>query len=156
MQCSESVTFWCGSGSAYPYHWITHPDSNPVLFFSGSKDAYLFTSVFWNNKLFWSYNVVEINAFRIFWLVHDRARIRIRSWIRIRIRTNNGGSGSRFGRPYNFRIRIWIPNTGIYMRSASREISAKWCKTNLISACAKIKRPRLSTMGIRSCRVISM
>ncbi len=36
-QCWGSVTFWCGSGSAYPYLWLTDPDPTP--FFSDFKDA---------------------------------------------------------------------------------------------------------------------
>ncbi len=40
-QCWESMTFWCGSGSANPYLWLTNPDTtpDPDPFFSDFKDA---------------------------------------------------------------------------------------------------------------------
>jgi hypothetical protein len=34
-ECCGYVTFWFGSGSAYPYNHLTDPD--PDLFVSGSK-----------------------------------------------------------------------------------------------------------------------
>jgi hypothetical protein len=44
FQCWGSVIFWCGSGSADPYLWLTDsaPDPDPTpdtLFFSDFKDA---------------------------------------------------------------------------------------------------------------------
>ncbi len=41
MQCCGSVTFWCGSGSADPYHLLTDPDSDPdpANFVSDLQDA---------------------------------------------------------------------------------------------------------------------
>jgi hypothetical protein len=36
-QCSGSVTFWYGSGSADPYHGLTNPD--PALFVSVLQEA---------------------------------------------------------------------------------------------------------------------
>ncbi len=38
-QCCGSVTFWYGSGSADPYHWLPDLDPGPAFFVSGGQDA---------------------------------------------------------------------------------------------------------------------
>ncbi len=45
IQCSESVTFWYGSGSADPYFWLTDPDPSVKFKTSTKFFAYYFLKV---------------------------------------------------------------------------------------------------------------
>ncbi len=69
-QCCGSVTFWYGSGTTAPYHWITDPDvapdPDPVLFISGFED------------------VKKISFFVFYFLkVHLRQSLKIKSHIEV-------------------------------------------------------------------------
>jgi hypothetical protein len=92
------VTFWYGSGSADPYHWLTGPDPDsdlapdPAFFVSGWQDANkkfkvlkkffrlilfegTFTSVFKNKR---QKEVKKYEKFRIFLIVVRRIQTPIR------------------------------------------------------------------------------
>ncbi len=59
-KCWGFVTFWCGSGSADPYLWLTDPNRtpDPTLFFSDFKDA---KKLFFSSYFFLLLNRRQIN-----------------------------------------------------------------------------------------------
>jgi hypothetical protein len=50
-QCCGCVTFWCGSGSADPYHWLTDQGPAPVPGFFSVADK-MPTKIFFIFKIF--------------------------------------------------------------------------------------------------------
>ncbi len=100
-QCCGSVTFWFGSrsGSAGLYHWVTDPD--PALF-AGWLSKYQSKKIF---SLFYFYflkvhlhHSFKIKSHKEVTKYYTQKFFLLFSWYfgRIRIRTNNDGSG--FGR----------------------------------------------------------
>jgi hypothetical protein len=116
FQCSGSMTFWCGSGSADQCLWLMDPD--PAIFVIDLQDAH---------KIL----ILQIFSACYFLKVHLHHFSKIKSQKELQNSRNQGfsyyfcmmiegsgsgsipltsGSGSR--RPKNIRIRIW--NTGFF------------------------------------------
>jgi hypothetical protein len=119
-QCSGSMTFWCGSGSADPCLWLIDPDldsdPDPAIFVINLQDAnkklikksfspYYFLKVhfFQRKKYKISHKTVKFEVFLII-LLDDRRMIYGSGSVSTPL-TN--GSGSWSGRPKNMWIR-WI------------------------------------------------
>ncbi len=108
LQCRESVTFWCGSGSALLCLWLMEPDPDPTPFFSNFKGAKkLFFCVFFS----YFYIIFSLRNL-IFCCNYVFAQQLYEKRERSRFGTRSGsipltnGSGSR--RPKNMRIRITL------------------------------------------------
>ncbi len=86
-QCSGSVTFWYGSGSADPYFWLADPD--PAFFVSDLQKVIKKSQ----NRRYQGFSYY-------FWLMMEGSGSVI---------LTNGS-----GRPKKLRIRIWNTGTNVY------------------------------------------
>ncbi len=134
LQCWESVTFWCGSGSPDPYLWLMDPDPTPdptpdpipdptsfFIWFEGCKKK---------NFIFFSYNFstgYHLQSKKSNFLRKNFLRPLFQSAQHIFEKREGSGSGFRSGagsapltnesrsgsrRSKNMRLRNRIPNTG--------------------------------------------
>ncbi len=127
QQCSGSVAFLYGSGSADPYRWTTDPDPDPGLFFSGfqdAKEAKIFLSFFGSlltvGYLHQSSKITSNTSH------YDVTKLeKPRPSIRSRICTKNYGSGSGvllFRNPFYYcvyciiRTNVMVPTVSFHCR----------------------------------------
>ncbi len=106
-----------GSADPYRYHWITDPDLDSTLFFSGLPKKS--ERVFKRQQIITSYNFIKIlqesRFFLISLLVNER----------IRIRTKNNGSDGK-AQPLRIMLLLQICELRSFVEISCLVISASW------------------------------